>query len=315
MPRTSSFDDNNVGKGGGEYFKITGTKTSPQRIAFIPGEAFEAELVVADALKAKAKAGDKEAQEKIEDISNLRENITKSMKKMPPSAEVWTNENGQKCMLYSKLEVAQTFYVEGAGYIYDKPNIPEECKGKYGAGPMYGFVIIEYEMGDDGPKLIPEEQQIDLGGGDRLRFRYSMKVAQMNDPKVRAWKEHTKNFPMIFHDYEVWTEKVGQSDRAKFSPCPIALWRDNPSVMKRIIAEARKLYPTIKKNLAKDFTREEVIKMFPKLEQQLGMGGNTNLKSSPQMEMHVEEADFSALLGGGSPPPAPTEPTPGTEAS
>ncbi len=155
--------------------------------------------------------------------------------------------------------------------------------------------------------MLPEGQEIDLGNGDKLRFRYQLKTAQLNDPKVRAWKEHSRNFPFIKHDYEVWNEKVGKSDRAKFSPVPTALWREYPSVMRRIIAEARKLYPNVKKNMAKEFSAAEIIKMFPEIEKQYG--GSTSTVPTGQQEMNTEETDFSKLLGnsGDTPTESPEE--------
>jgi hypothetical protein len=219
------------------------------------------------------------------------------MRKVPPAATVWTNEQQKKVMLYAKTEIANVFWIDNVGYIYDRPDVPDECKGR-GVMQVYGFVLIEYEMGDDGPRLIAPEQQIELGDGDKLTFRYTMKVAQLNDAKVRAWKEHSKNFPLISHDFDVWNEKVGKSDRAHFSPVPHSLWQENPSVKRRIILEARKMYPNVKKNMAKDFTREEIIKMFPDIEKQLNLSGQgVNLKPSDQMEVDTEETDFSMLLG------------------
>jgi hypothetical protein len=304
MPRTSSFDDPSVGRGLGEYFKFTGTKERPQRIAYIPGEALPPELIVTDTLRKKAAAGDKEAFEKIEEITNLSEIINRSLKKNPPGAEIWTNENGQRCMLYARAEAASVFWIDNVGYIYDKPDIPAECKGERGVSQLYGFVVLEYELGDDGVRILNEDQQLELGDGHKLRFRYSLRIAQMNDSKVRAWKEHSRNFPFITCDYEVWTETSGAFKKTKFSPCPNALWRENPAVMKRIIAEARKIYPNVRKNLAKDYSRDEVIKMFPELERKYP----TAASSAPSMghpEIQVEETDFSKLLGV-SPDSGPT---------
>jgi hypothetical protein len=46
MGRHYSFDDRRVGRGDGEFFKVTGIKDRPQRIAYIPATAYENQLVV-----------------------------------------------------------------------------------------------------------------------------------------------------------------------------------------------------------------------------------------------------------------------------
>lgn len=296
MARVMSMDDASVGKGTGDFFKITGQKDRPQRVAFIPGEAFEGELVVTDTLRQKAQSGDSEAIEKIEEILSLKENIGKSLKRK--SAEVWENENGQRVILYAKTEAARVFWIDNVGYVYEVSGVPDECKGRSGAMTLYGFVIVEYELDDEG-HVREIAESLDLGDGHTLNFKYTMKVAQLGDPKVRVWKEQTRNFPWITSDYEVWNEKQGTSDRAKFTPAGPAVWRQDPYVMRRIIAEARKLYPNVLKTIKK-FSAEEIIKMHPQVEALLIATGKLKASTtSGTREMQVEETDFSTLLGKG----------------
>jgi hypothetical protein len=293
MPRIASFDDNKVGKSSGDYFKLTGTKERPQVIALIPGEVFEEELKISDSLKAKASQNDRDAIEKIEEIQALKDNITRGLGANPKRSEVWTNPEGKKCILFPRLEYANVFWVENYGYVLDKDGIPEQCKEK-GVTQNYGMILIEYEANEDGIRILPEDQQIDLGNGAKLDFRYSLKVTQFNESRIRAWKEHQKNFPLVSHDYDIFEEKQGNSKRTKFAPkSGVAKWRSSPEVMNRIMLEARKLVPSVRKNLGKDLNVDEVLKMFPNL----SSTSVSRESSSSISDEKTQEVDFEKLLG------------------
>src|SRR5262245_11772864 len=172
MVRQFSFDDRRVGKGDGEFFKVTGIKERPQRIAYIPAAAHESQLVVSADLHRRAAARDAAAIEAIEDMRALREELTKSLQKAVPSAEVWTDDHGRKSVLYAKTEAAKTFWIDNVGYVYWREGIPDECLGK-GAQVIYGFVLLEYELDNDNePVILPPDRQIELGDGHKLAFRY-----------------------------------------------------------------------------------------------------------------------------------------------
>jgi hypothetical protein len=246
-------------------------------------------------LQKRAAARDAKAIEEIEDIRALRENLTSSLKKQVPSAEVWVDEHGKKTILYAKTEAAKTFWIDGVGYIYYKDGIPEGIIEKP-AQIVYGFVLLEYELDNENePVILPPERQIELGGGHKLNFKYELKPWSINDAKTRAWKEHSRTNPVIRNDYMVWTQKEGLYDRTKFSPAGPALWRNDPVVMQRIIKEAAKMYANLPKLIAKDFTVDEIIEMLSGGQQQGGRG-----KAAPTATTMTEEVDFASLLGGGA---------------
>jgi hypothetical protein len=296
MGRHFSFDDRRVGKGDGEFFKVTGVKDRPQRIAYMPTAAYEHQLVVSQEMRRRAAAKDEAAIEAIEDMRALREEITKSMRKQVPSVEVWADENGKKAILYAKTEGAKTFWIDGVGYIYWKDGIPEGLLDKP-AQIVYGFVILEYDLDHDNePVILPPDQQIEVGDGHKLKFKYSLKPWSINDAKTRAWKEHSRTNPVIRNDYLVWTQREGLYDRTKFSPAGPALWREDSFVMRRIIKEAAKMYANLPKLIAKDFTVDELIDMLSNGDQKSGRG-----KQSAQDPTNLpEEIDFSDLLGSGA---------------
>ena len=296
MGRHYSFEDRRVGKGDGEFFKVTGIKDRPQRIAYIPATAYENQLVFTQELQKRAAARDAKAIEIIEDIRALRENLTASLKKSPPSAEVWTDEFGKKTILYARTEAAKTFWVDGVGYIYWKDGIPDGLIDKP-AQIVYGFVLLEYELDNDNePIILPPDRQIPVGEGHKLSFKYELKPWSINDAKTRAWKEHSRTNPVIRNDYLVWTQREGMYDRTKFSPAGPAVWRQDPMVMTRIIKEAAKMYANLPKLIAKDFTVDEIVDMMSAGDQKGGRG-----RSAPSATTMPEEINFSDLLGSGVP--------------
>jgi hypothetical protein len=285
-----------VGKGDGEFFKVTGIKERPQRIAYIPATAYENQLVPTQDLQRRATARDARAIEEIEDIRALRENLTNSLKKNPPSAEVWTDENGKKTIIYARTEAAKTFWIDGVGYIYWKDGIPDGLIEKP-AQIVYGFVLLEYDLDNENePVILPPDRQIEVGGGHKLNFKYELKPWSINDAKTRAWKEHSRTNPVIKNDYMVWTQKEGLYDRTKFSPAGPSLWRQDPMVMQRIIKEAAKMYVNLPKLIAKDFTIAEIVEMITGAQQQGGKGK----QGAPTATTMPEEIDFAGLLGSGA---------------
>jgi hypothetical protein len=295
MGRHYSFDDRRVGKGDGEFFKVTGIKDRPQRIAYIPATAYENQLVLTPELQKRAAARDAKAIEEIEDIRALREELTKSLKKQQPSAEVWPDESGKKTILYARTEAAKTFWIDGVGYIYWKDGIPDGLIEKP-AQIVYGFVILEYELDNENePVILSPDRQIELGGGHKLNFKYELKPWSINDAKTRAWKEHSRTNPVIKNDYLVWTQKDGLYDRTKFSPAGPALWRNDSAVMNRIIKEGAKMYANLPKLIAKDFTIDEIVEMLSGNQQ-----GGKGKQGAPTATTMPEEIDFAGLLGSGA---------------
>jgi hypothetical protein len=293
-----------VGKGENSFFKVIGTKERPQRIAYIPATVTDNQLTPSTELQRRAAARDASAIEALEDMRGLRENLTASLKKNPPSAEIWADNAGRKSVLYAKTEAAKTFWIDGVGYVYWKDGIPDGLVSK-GAQVLYGFVLLEYELDQENqPMILPLDQQIELGGGHKLSFKYELKTWSINDAKTRAWKEHSRTNPVIRNDYLVWTAKEGLYDRTKFSPAGPALWRSDPLVMERIIGEAARIYANLPALLAKDFAVDQIIEM-------LAGGQQDNRRSLAATATVIpEEVDFASLLGAGETQPAKIEPDP-----
>jgi hypothetical protein len=291
--RQSAFEDQRVGRGDNEFFKVTGIKNRPQRIAYIPATADESQLAFSPELQRRATAKDAAAIETMEDIRALRENLAAGLKRKPPSAEIWADETGKKLFLYAKTQAAKVFWIDGVGYVRWREDVPDGCAEKP-AFVLYGFILLEYELDSENePVTLRPEEQIEVGDGHRLAFKYELKVWTLNDAKTRALKEHSRTNPVISTDYLVWTQKEGLYDRTKFSPAGPALWRQDPLVMRRIIKEAAKLYANLPQLIAKDFTTAEIIQMTAAGSQQ-GRGHSTTPEILP------EETDFASLLGRGS---------------
>lgn len=294
MPKIMSLEDQQVGKGQGDYFKIEAKKEKPQRFAHIPSEITLEDLSPSEELKEKAAKGDQEALDTLQEIQNLRATITRQLQKK--TAEEWTNPEGKKVILFPKVIQANTFWIDSIGYVYDVPGIPDECKGKYGSADVYGLVVMEYMVDDEGDvRRLSESEKIDLGNGVKLDFRYELKLANFKKAEINAFKEHTGQFGAIKHDYKCWKEKQGNSARSKFAPCAESVWRENPILMAKIIVEARKLYGRVPGALGKQMTRDEILKCFP----HLGKAGTSTAASQTHTE-DIAETDFEALLGGKS---------------
>jgi hypothetical protein len=291
MSRHYSFEDRRVGRGENAFFKVTGVKERPQRIAYIPATVTDDQLNPTVALKRRAAAREQAAIDTIEDMRSLREQLTVSLKKTPPSAEVWTGSDGRKSVLYAKTEAARTLWLDGVGYVYWKDGVPPELVTK-DAQVLYGFIVLEYSLdADNEPIILTPDQAIELGGGHKLNFRYELKTWSLSDAKIRAWKEHSRTNPVIVNDYLVWTVKEGRYDRTKFSPAGPALWRNDPVVMERIIGEAAAMYANLPRTLAKDFSVEELTEMLS--------GGQPGSRQLATATVIRDELDFAALLGGG----------------
>jgi hypothetical protein len=291
--RHYSFEDKQVGRGEGEFFKVTGVKERPQRIAYIPAVAYQHQLDITPELQKRAAAKDARAIEEIEDIRRLKENVTNNLKKNPPSAEIWTDSEGKKAIIYARTDAAKTFWLDGVGYVYWKDGMPDDLIVKP-PQIVYGFVLLEYELNSENePIILPPDRQIELGGGHKLNFKYDLKSWSINDAKTRAWKEHSRTNPVIKTDYHVWTAKEGLYDRTKFSPAGPALWREDPMVMQRIIKEAGKIYENLPKFIAKDFSVDEIVEMASGGQQDRSKQGAPSVTAIP------EEFDFASLLGSG----------------
>jgi hypothetical protein len=317
MSRHFSMDDSRVGRGTNRFFKVSGTKDHPQRIAYIPAEATRAQLVVSDELEKRASRsitneirqrahrGDERcrrfiadverAQVEKEDINSLRETISEKLNSRTKSAEFWNNESGVKVVLYPRTEMAETFWIDDIGQVLNKEGIPPECYGDRKPEPLYGVVIIEYELDGEGEvRMLPPERQIDVGGGGKLDFRYYMKPWFFTQKKVDDWKEQARKNPMIFCDYEVFTvEKNKGFPITKFVPSGPAIWRRNPGVMLRIIREARKFYAELPRQIGRDFTIEEIVKLTAGNAKSSG----ESYDDGPAASESVQEFDFAALLG------------------
>jgi hypothetical protein len=316
MARHFSMDDSRVGRGSGKFFKVVGTKEHPQRIAYVPAEAHQHELVVSDELKKRASRqipdeirqrafkGDErarallndveQAQQQIEDIMALKDVITERLRAKTPSAEIWTNENGQKVILYPRTEMVVAFWVDDVGQVMFKEGMPLDLCGDRGPENLYGLVLIEYELEQDGEvRILPRDRQLDVGNGDRLDFKYFMKPWSVNQYKVDTWKEHSRKNPLIFCDYEIYTEKVKKYSETKFTPAGPAVWRKNPGVMRRIVREARKFYAELERSMARDFSVEELIKLVSGDKR----GSSSDYDQDAATPGYVEEMDFAAMLG------------------
>jgi hypothetical protein len=295
MPRHFSFEDKRVGRGENSFFKVHGTKERPQRIAYIPAAVTEEQLNPTIDLKRRAAARDPVAIEALEDARALREQLTASLRKSPPSAQVWADQAGKKAILYAKTEAARTIWIDGVGYVYAKDGVPPELLTK-DVQVLYGFVVLEYELdAENEPILLTPDRQIELGGGHKLNFRYELKTWSLSDAKIRTWKEHSRTNPVIATDYLVWTQHEGKYDRTKFSPAGPAIWRNDPVVMDRVIGEAAGLYANLPRTLAKDFSVEELTEMLSG-----GQPGSRGQLTATATTTMPEETDFAALLGGGS---------------
>jgi hypothetical protein len=297
MSRHYSFEDTRVGKGSRQFFRVTGTKDRPQRIAYIPAVAYEGHLTPTPEMVRRAKAKDPLAITKLEDIQALRENITTSLRKTPPSAQVWTNAEGKKGVLYPRTEAAKVVWIDNNGYVYWKDSIPENLVPK-GVQTVYGFIVLEYELDSYGdPVVLAPDRQIEIGDGHRLSFKYELSLWSMAEAKVRALKEHSKTNPVISTDYLVWLDKQGMFDRTRFSPAGPALWRTDPVVMEKIIDEAAKVYYDMPRLLAKDLPADAMIAALE------GRQPADSQRRIGQATTPVqEEVDFASLLGGGSAP-------------
>jgi hypothetical protein len=296
MGRIMTMTDDRVGQGTGDFYKPSNSKDKPDRIALVPIEITLDELTVNEALKQAAKSADKAtataAQEKIEDIQTLKNQVNEGLQKKPNTSQLWETESGQKVIIFPGIQSAKVFWIDNVGYVHYIPGIPEECLKKP-AYISYACAILQYKVDDEGNVLpIAEANQISLGpdgkGGEhKLHFKYTIKPFTLNDTKVRTWKEAAKKAPLISRDFLCWTEKQGTSDRIKFLACDEAEWRANPGIMRRILREGRKTFDGLVKNMAKDHTLAEICQLF-------------NLPVPGAERKEEPEQDFSALLGGDS---------------
>jgi hypothetical protein len=246
-----------------------------------------------------------QAQQQIEDIMSLKDVITERLRAKTPSAEIWVNENGQKVILYPRTEVVVAFWVNDVGQVMYKEGMPLDLCGDKGPESLYGMVVLEYELDGEGEvKIPPPDRQLDVGNGEKMDFKYFMKPWSINQYKVDCWKEHARKNPLIFCDYEVYSEKIKKYAETKFVPAGPAVWRRNPGTMRRIIREARKIYAELERSIAREFSIEELIKLVSGDKN----GSSSSYDQDAATPGYIEEMDFAAMLGqplaieqGGSP--------------
>lgn len=111
-------------------------------------------------------------------------------------------------------------------------------------------------------RLAPEAQRPLDDAGNKLDFKYDLKTWGINDSKIKGLKQFTRKFPPVNCDYEVWIEKVGMSERVKFSPTsPPAYWMTKgPAFQERVLAEAAKLYDmgSVARTIGRDLSVKDI---------------------------------------------------------
>lgn len=294
-------DDPDVGRGGSEYFKPT---TNKQRIAIIPFWIPESTLVIPDDLRAKA-AKEEAAADELEYKLKFAE-LLKEGTEMEPPRTLREERNGVVGFRYCRMDSGMVHYDTTVNYYFCKAKDyaalgrESECCKKsvidavaakkpkeYGdAQRLYAFVLIVYNTDAEGNilKLAPEARR-PLDDKHKLDFKYEFKTWAINDSKIKGLKQYTKKFPPIACDYEVWTQKKGNSDIVMFSPCaPPGLWlARGPVLEKRILEESEPHWDKINRTLGKELTIEEVDKLC-------GVGAGVATKPKT-------EKNFSGLLG------------------
>lgn len=275
-----SLDSDTVGQSGGDFFK---PDSNQQRIAMIPYLIAKSELEIPEELKKKALGGDTIAQEELEDIASLKEDIIDGLKSKPGAAPR-TREFGEG-YLFPRLDSHMvhyldkektTFFCKADEYrrLGREPVCCNECAKDpkdRGAYKSYGTIVLVYETisAPDSCEVIevPPERQKSLPDGTKLNFRFSLKYFGLTDGKVKAWKQFSKNFPLITSDFDVWKEKKGNAEILKFSPCQgNALWFSlGTSLQEKVIKEAKKMWDSeegVTKAMGRNFSIEEIDKMF-----------------------------------------------------
>ena len=254
--KVRSVDSESVGQSGNDYFKA---EKNRQRIALVPYLIKKSEIEINEELKQKAISGDKKAQEEVEEIASLREDILEGLKQKPgqsPRTQEFKLDIGTEVIdgyLFPRVDSHMTHYLQKEKMSFYCKKEEYESLGRTpvccvecakdpqdrGAYLQYAVVLIVYETqgtpNECSVLQLPPERQRILDAQNKLDFKYHIKLWGLSDGKIKGWKQFSKNFPLISSDYEVWTEKVGNADRVKFSPCQgKALWLERGPVLQNI---------------------------------------------------------------------------------
>jgi len=270
MPvQTRVMDDAQVGKGSGNYFTPSNLK---QRISLVPAFITEKELEPSDELKEKAKGGDSSAIEEIDNLVDTKELLEKGATREPPT--VLKVKDPEAGYLFARADSHFVHYIKNYGYLlckkheYEAAGRTATCcvsNSEQDAMLMYAVVIVVYLTDPEGQIVkLPVERQPQLDETHKLDFKYEFKSWSLSDSRMRAWKQFHNQNPPINTDYEVWTQKQGNSDRLQFSPCKgDSLWSQRGQVLvKKILNEGVKEWGSIAKSLGRDVSIDEIDKMF-----------------------------------------------------
>jgi hypothetical protein len=274
-----TVDDNAVGRGQGDYFKVSDKK---QRIALVPKFITDASLTPSEQIQILSAKGDVEAQEQVAALLGLKENILANLQKRPPRALRVDGENPG--YLSSVVASHMVHYKQGVGYFLCKKmeyegagRTPTCCtaprsdpKEQKEASALYAFVLLVYDDADPDTgevPSIPEQLQKPIPGDpvNKLDFRYHLVPWAVNDSKMRELKRIQGQFPPIDSDYLVWTEKQGATDRMKANAAgrEKALWTLKGDVFKsRVVKEAASLWEGINRTLGRNFSMDEIDQML-----------------------------------------------------
>jgi len=292
--RVKSIDQDDVGKSGGDFFKPEPNK---QRIALVPALHLKSDLEISDALKEKAKGGDRDAIEDIEERTELKEAFTEGLTSEPPRVKEVTDFGPEKKngFLFGRADSHLSHYLPSEkisylckSYEFEAAGLKATCcdNADRGAMNMYAVVLVVYETDHDGEVIkLKEERQKPLDDDHKLDFKYSLKIWSLSDSRMRAWKEHHRKFPLISSDYDVWTEKQGASDRVKFGPNQgQALWMARgPVLFGKILREGAEIWERAARAIGKDFSIKEIDTMF-------------GVKQGGGVEATATETDYDNLL-------------------
>jgi len=271
----TTIDDADVGRGGGEYFKVTSQK---QRIAIIPYFVTKQELVISEEMKAKA-ADDAKVAAAIDHTMKFIQLLQEGAEAEPPRVKPMT-WNGIEGFRYCRMDSAYAHYDETVKYYlckadeYKALNREAECclKGKsdaMAAGKpeqgdaqrLYAFIVLVYNTDAEGNilKIAPEARR-KLDDQHKLDFKFEFRTWAINDSKMKGLKAFKNKFPPISCDYEVSEQMQGQSKRVIFSPCNgTALWLSRGPVLEQEVLDAvDPMWEKISRTIGRDMTIAEI---------------------------------------------------------
>jgi len=237
--------------------------------------------VIPPELKKKGEEGDKYAIQEIEDIDRLRASIEDSLIESPgtpPKAKkitgyMWPDGHQEDAYMFGRVDSHHVHYLQDQkvsflcqALEYEKRNRQATCCKMSTQDPMlmHASVILVYETDKKGTVIpVPADRQRKLDEEHKLDFKFAMKVFTMSDSRIRALKEHTLSNPTISNDFFVWTEKQGNQDRVKFSPCGQALWQQRgKTFFKKILTDGGEMWKEAYKQIAKEMTIDDIDKIF-----------------------------------------------------